>query len=496
MAPDLLQEPVPSGLGALTDASLAPPTEAAPPTAGEPTAGPPTEAAAPAHPSPTLDPTPSPLPASPNYTTLVVEEGFFRSRLRRPRDLLGAVLALVIAVAVVLLAVTAQQTVIAIDDDLADAQRSLPEVIWGLLSALAGLGVVMLPLVAAVSMLVRRRGRQLLESIAAMTVAAIVLTLISTAVRDSGYDTLYAALTGSPINDDLAYPTNPLLGGTVAFVTVARLMSRPRWNVVTGLIVASTALVGSVSAGSTSTAQALSFLVGLAIGLLTRYILGTPTTRPSGADVATTLITAGIPLVMLRARGGTFTGRHYMAVKADGGQLDVVVLDRDLEGSGLALALWRTIRLREANDSASGLSMRSQLDRAAMMAYAAQVRGGAEPAAGAGRDGERGLRAAGLREPRRARGHPGLGDAERPPHRRGARHRVAGGCCDAGAVPGPPEPARGERPLRRRGDLPRRAWSPGRSPPATSCCAWTSPSCWSRSRCRPTSPLRSPRRVG
>ncbi|HSO03661.1 MAG TPA: hypothetical protein VLQ92_04200, partial [Candidatus Limnocylindrales bacterium] len=362
VAPDLLRESGTSGLGATSDAAPAP----APPALSEPDV-----------PTPTL-PTP-PAPITPTYTTLVVEEGFFRSRLRRPRDLLGAVLALVIAALVVILAVAAEQTVIAIDDDIADAQRSLPDIIWGLLSALAGLGVVMLPLVAAVSMLVRRRGRQLIESVAAMTTAAIVLTLISTAVRDSGYDTLYAALTGAPIDADLAYPTNPLLGGLVAFVTVARLMSRPRWNIVTGLIVGSTALVGSVSAGSTSTAQGLSFLVGLAIGLLTRYALGTPTTRPSGADVAGTLIAAGIPLVMLRARGGSTAGRHYMAVKADGEQLDVIVLDRDLEGSGLALALWRTIRLRESNDSASGLSMRSQVDRASMMAYAAQSAGVPSP---------------------------------------------------------------------------------------------------------------------
>ncbi len=387
----------------------------------------------------------------------MVEEGIFRSRLRRPRDLLGAVLAIVIAALVVLLAVAAEQTVIAIDDDLADAQRSLPDIIWGLLSALAGLGIVMLPLVAAVSMLVRRRGRQLLESIAAMTIAAILLTLISTVVRNSGYETLYAALTGSPISDDLAYPTNPLLGGTVAFVTVARLMSRPRWNVVTGLIVASTAVVGSVSAGSTSTAQALSFLVGLAVGLFTRYALGTPTTRPSGADVATTLITAGIPLVMLRARGGTYSGRHYMAVKADGDHLDVVVLDRDLEGSGLALALWRTIRLREANDSASGLSMRSQLDRAAMMAYAAQAAGVPSPklelAAMVSADSA--LLAYESREGRAV--IPGSGNQSDRPDRRGARHRVAGGGRDAGTVPGAPEPARRERALRRGGDVPRGA---------------------------------------
>ena len=290
-------------------------------------------------------------------------------------------LAIVIAALVVLLAVAAQQTVIAIDDDLADAQRSLPDIIWGLLSALAGLGVVMLPLVAAVSMLVRRRGRQLLESIAAMTHrghrpdadlhARAQLRLRDPLRRAHRHR---RSATTSPTR-----PT-PCSAGLVAFVTVARLMSRPRWNVVTG---ADRGLDGASSDRSARAApaprQALSFLVGLAVGLLTRYALGTPTTRPSGADVATTLITAGIPLVMLRARGGTYSGRHYMAVKADGEHLDVVVLDRDLEGSGLALALWRTIRLREANDSASGLSMRSQLDRAAMMAYAAQAAGVPSP---------------------------------------------------------------------------------------------------------------------
>ncbi|MGB7982315.1 MAG: lysylphosphatidylglycerol synthase transmembrane domain-containing protein [Candidatus Nanopelagicales bacterium] len=321
---------------------------------------------------------PRSTPAKPQHT-LVVEEGIFPSRLRRPRDLLGAGLALAGAVLVVIVAVAAEQTVIAIDDDLASAQNSLPDLIWGGLSSLAGLGLVLLPLVASVSLLLRRRGRQLLEAIAALTAAAIALTLISAAVREFGSQTLYFALTGSSVNDDLAYPTNPLLGALVAFIVVARLMSRPRWNVLIAVMVATAMVVGSVGSGSTSTAQGLSFLVGLAIGLLTRYLLGTPTTRPAGSEVAGTLLNAGIPLVMLRARAGTDSGRHYMAVRADGGHLDVVVLDRDLEGSGVASALWRTIRLRESNDSASGLSMGGQVERASMMSYAAEVAGVPSP---------------------------------------------------------------------------------------------------------------------
>ncbi|MGB8021094.1 MAG: flippase-like domain-containing protein [Candidatus Nanopelagicales bacterium] len=307
--------------------------------------------------------------------TLVVEEGEFRSRLRRPRDLGGALLALLSALFVVAVAMTAQETTRALDSDLEAGQRILPDFIWGALGSVAGLGLVLLPLASAISLLIRRRGRQLLEAIGAMTATAIVLTLASTLIRDYGEDSLYVALTGSPPGSGLAYPTNPMLGGLVAFVTVARLMSRSRWNVLTSVVVISAALVSTVAGSSTAAAQGLSILVGLAIGLLVRYTLGTPTTRPSGTDVATTLINAGIPLVMLRASGGTDSGRRYMAVTQSGDQLDVVVLDRDLEGSGLASTLWRAIRVREADDPTSGLSMRNQLDRAAMMGYAAEAAG-------------------------------------------------------------------------------------------------------------------------
>ncbi len=373
-----------------TDPVLAEPAASEPSardqTGDGPTAAPTPEPHAPeaATPAPAVQapPTPiTPIPARPTkpQQTLVVEEGLFPSRLRRPRDLLSGLLALVGAALVVIIAVTAEQTVLAIDDDLANAQRSLPDLIWGGLSSLAGLGLILLPLIATVSLLLRRRGRQLLEAIAAMTVAAIALTLISTAVREYGSQTLYFTLTGSTVNDELAYPTNPLLGALIAFITVARLMSRPRWNVLIALMVGITMVVGSVSSGSTTTAQLLSYLVGLSIGLLTRYLLGTPTTRPAGSEVAGTLLQAGIPLVMLRARAGTESGRHYMGVRADGGHLDVVVLDRDLEGSGVASALWRSIRLRESNDSASGLSMGGQVDRASMMSYAAEVAGVPSP---------------------------------------------------------------------------------------------------------------------
>jgi uncharacterized membrane protein YbhN (UPF0104 family) len=313
-------------------------------------------------------------------TTLVVEEGVFPSRLRRPRDLVGAVLGILGALLSVAVALAAQATTIAIDSDLAQAQRWLPDMVWAAMSALAGLGLLMLPFATAASMLVRGRGRQLLEAVGALTLATITLSLVATLVRDYGSDALYRALTGLfPWSTVEGFPTNPLLGGLVAFVTTARLMSRPRWNVIASLIIGSAALVATVSGTSTIAAQGLSLLVGVAIGLLVRYVLGTPTTRPSGTAVAGTLMAGGIPLTMLRARGGTESGRRYLAVTSGGEHLDVVVLDRDLEGSGLLGTIWRSIRLRESNDAAGGLSMRTHLDQAALMAYAAESAGVPSP---------------------------------------------------------------------------------------------------------------------
>jgi uncharacterized membrane protein YbhN (UPF0104 family) len=114
--------------------------------------------------------------------------------------------------------------------------------------------------------------------------------------------------------------------------------------------------------------------VGWLCGLAIRYLLGTPTTRPSGAAVADTLIRAGFDVRILEAEESTEFGRRYQAQLADNGMLHVVVLDRDLEGAGLASALWRGLRLRTTAGDAT-VNMRRTLDQRALLAYAGQSAG-------------------------------------------------------------------------------------------------------------------------
>jgi uncharacterized membrane protein YbhN (UPF0104 family) len=172
--------------------------------------------------------------------------------------------------------------------------------------------------------------------------------------------------------------TAPVLGGLLAFLTVARLMGRRPWNVLSVIVIGSLIIVTILSGGIAIAGVGVSLALGWAVGLITRYVVGTPTTRPSGMQIAQALDAGGFPITELRAQESTERGRRYMARTRSGDRLKVTVLDRDLEGAGLASAMWTSLRLRD-DSSAGAFNMRRSLDHAALVAYAAEAAGAPEP---------------------------------------------------------------------------------------------------------------------
>jgi uncharacterized membrane protein YbhN (UPF0104 family) len=311
------------------------------------------------------------------HGTLVIEDGVIPRRVRRPVDLLRFATALVALGALVAVSYFLTATTTGIDQDLVDASGRIPSVVRVALNVIAGLGVLALPLAAAVDLLFRRRGRQLVDALGAMALAIAVSLLATYLVSTFGSERLYVALTGDPTRGRLVL--NPVIAGLVAFITVARLLGRERWGwfaVVTVVAVA----IGPLTTSSTSVAViALSLLAGWAIGLATRYTLGTPTTRPSGMQVADALDRTGLPVTVLRATKSTARGREYDAYTRERERLRVLVFDRDLEGAGLASAAWRQLRLRTDPSNPSVFSMRAQMEHGALMSYAATAAGGRVP---------------------------------------------------------------------------------------------------------------------
>ncbi len=330
-------------------------------------------------PDPSADSPTTPIPTAPipeSPMSMVIEDGVIPRRLRRPLDLARFVLAIIIAAATVLVAWFATSTAAGLDSDIATGASLLPSFVVLILNVIGGIGTLGLPIAVAVTMTLRRRLRQLFDAFVALLIAVVILTSLAVALSNANVPRLLAALAGSISPDSAA--TAPILGGLLAFVTVARLMSRRPWNVLTVVVIGSLIAVTLLSGGIALAGVGLSLAIGWAVGLMTRYVAGTPTTRPSGMEVADALTRSGYPVTVLRARESTARGRRYLATTRAGGQLMVTVLDRDLEGAGLANAIWMGLRLRD--DSTTGaFNMRRSLDHAALLAYAAQAAGVPEP---------------------------------------------------------------------------------------------------------------------
>ncbi|MBI1378920.1 MAG: hypothetical protein GC157_15795 [Frankiales bacterium] len=309
--------------------------------------------------------------------TLVIEDGVIPRRVRRPIDLLRLAVAVIAFAAVVAVSYFLTATSSGIDQDLVDFGSRLPALLRTALAFVGGLGVLALPVAAAVDLLVRRRARQLVDSAGATVIAVGLAVLGSYLMSAFATERLLVAITNDASGSRPAF--SPVIAGLVAFVTVARLLGRGRWGGLSVLTVGAVVVVQLTTSSNNVTVIVLSLLLGWAVGLATRYSLGTPTTRPSGVQVADVLERAGHPITILRATKNTRRGREYTAHTRGFERLRVLVFDRDLEGAGLASAVWRNLRLRTDPANPSVFSMRAQIEHAALMSYAATAAGGRVP---------------------------------------------------------------------------------------------------------------------
>lgn len=323
---------------------------------------------------PALSDPPAPTPT--DGPTLVIEAGVIPKRVRRPLDLARFALALAITAGTVFLAWFATGTTSGLEQDLDSSVALLPPAAVLILNIVGGIGTLGLPVAVAIALLVRSRVRQLFDALVALLVTVTVLTGIGYAVSLLSDPRLLIALAGS--TNPQSGATAPVLGGLLAFLTVARVMGRRPWNVLSVAVIGSLIVVTILSGGITIAGVGVSLALGWALGLITRYILGTPTTRPSGMQIAQALDAGGFPITELRAEQSTSRGRRYVARTRSGDRLNVTVLDRDLEGAGLASAMWTSLRLRD-DTSAGAFNMRRSLNHAALVTYACEVAGAPVP---------------------------------------------------------------------------------------------------------------------
>lgn len=306
----------------------------------------------------------------------IIYDGAIKKRIRRPLDLARFAVAISLVLGTIALGYFATSTTAGLDTDIEGGVALLPSLVVLALNVVGGIGSLGLPIAGSISLIVRRRLRQLFDSLVALFLAVTVLSIVSIVIGGLDNPRLLIAMAGSTSSANGS--TAPILGGILAFITVARLMSRRPWNVLSSVVMVSLILVTLLSSGIAFAGIGFSLAVGWAIGLLTRYALGTSTTRPSGAAVAAAMERGGYPITELRIANLTSRGRRYSAITRNGDPLRITILDRDLEGAGLVNAAWTSLRLRD-EPGKGAFNLRKAVEHAALVAYAAQAAGAPVP---------------------------------------------------------------------------------------------------------------------
>jgi glycosyltransferase 2 family protein len=277
------------------------------------------------------------------------------SRVRRPADLLFAVLSLAI-VAVVLGSIRALplgSTELA--DDVSTWLRHIPRWLSFAAEVVSGVGCFALVAVALV-MLARSQWRD------ARNAAAAGLTGAAAAVAATA---VWRAENGA-IERAVLHGSNPSIfvvdTAFTAFVVGTDLTRRSHWSRWLLSALAALLLSGLAVDALTPFAAVIVFFGGLGTGWLVRWLLGAASVLPGPAELVAWLRSQGAAVRELaqdrRARlEGTLN---------DGTPIQVRLYGRDTQGSGLVRRLWALTRLRPAAAGHIAISSRAQLEQLAL----------------------------------------------------------------------------------------------------------------------------------
>jgi len=300
-------------------------------------------------------------------------------RIRKPVDALRCIVScgwiFVLAVA----AVAASATTTGVETDIVGASRRLPHALLVVAPPIALFALLILPVGLAVALILRRQFRLLADAAAtgllagAATQVANILLLRPAAARL--YDAIIMQAPGASHVDAL----DPYLAGLVAYATIIGLTGRPAWRNALGLAIGVYGIVQLAALHTTVLSFLITLLAGRAIGFAVRYAAGSASQRPPAQDIAAALSAGDLAVTEIRrvrqASHGMAGSRHYMATTQDGGQLDVVVFDRDQQAAGAFYRAYRRIRVQGQVSRTAPLSVDRSVERRALLTYATEDAG-------------------------------------------------------------------------------------------------------------------------
>jgi glycosyltransferase 2 family protein len=310
-------------------------------------------------------------------------------RIRKPVDLLRCFLSCIEIAALVLAGVAATATTAAVERDIVNASQRIPSTLLTAARPVALIALFILPAALAIQLLVRRQFRRLAEAVATGVLAAAVIAVVNELLSRAAVARLYDAITMSRPGVSHAAALDPALAGLVAYATMVGLVGRPYWRNALWVAVGVYAVVQVGVLHTPMLTLLITVIAGRAVGLAVRYIAGSTSQRPSAQEIASALIATDLRVTAIkrvRHEGNGMAGsRHYAVTTGpggqtgQGGQLDVVVYDRDQQAAGAIYRLYRSVRLLAQVSHSTPLSVDRAVERRALLSYAAEDAGAPTP---------------------------------------------------------------------------------------------------------------------
>jgi glycosyltransferase 2 family protein len=312
-------------------------------------------------------------------------------RIRKPIDALRCVVTCIFIIAAIVASIAAGATTAGAQVDIVGASKRLPQALLIVVPQIARLGLLILPLALAVTQIVRRQVRRLIEAAVTGLGAGLVTGVANMLLERQAAARLYYAIIMAQPGTSHVDALDPYLVGLVAFVTMIGLTGRPGWRNALTLAIGVYVIV-QLAASNTTHVSVLTILItllaGHAIGLAVRYAAGSASQRPSARDIAVVLshqrvgrarhdrdLTVAAIRRVPQPRTGAPGSRHYVVTTLDGRQLDAVVFDRDQQAAGTFYQLYRWIRVPGQVSRTAPLSLDRAVERRALLTYAAEDAG-------------------------------------------------------------------------------------------------------------------------
>jgi uncharacterized membrane protein YbhN (UPF0104 family) len=319
-------------------------------------------------------------PAEPGGTATAAVEiiDVAPARVRRSWDLVrltGLVLAGLLLTG---LGLIASDTSRGANDDLVRLLAHVPPLLVRMLRTLAAFGALAVPLAFMAREIVRGQTRRLIEALVTGMIAIAVVAALNQLIAAYASEALLAALI-RPGAEPAVRPLDTYLAALLAFVAVVGVAQDPRWR---ALLVAVTGLyVGSVFTATKASllSLVLSLVIGATVGIAVRYLAGSLNERPDGRQIVAALAGRGIVLRRLERIATTAEHRSYLGADAQGRQLRVHMLDRDLIASGAVYNAYRLVRIRTEVAPSPALSLERVAEHRSLLAMAAAATGVAMP---------------------------------------------------------------------------------------------------------------------